>query len=933
MHEIESQFLDAMRSAGIQLDTSSAGGRHPIADGKVHRADSIGYKTRGKKHIWYVLHADKPPSGAYGDYKLGIEGKWTAGREQAEMSREERAQLKKRMEETARERASYTKLLNDNAASVAKNLLGKANSIRARADHPYLAAKNLPAFPGLRRLTHDVKYIIDPEEDEKTARSGSLLVPAYQIINGAVTLVGLQFISGNGKKRFLRGTPMGGTFHPIGPTPQNEDDIYIAEGYATAARIHEATGKRTVAAFNAGNLKAVVRALHKHYTNRRFIVMADNDRFTHQPIENPGVTKATEAAEAIGAWLVVPQFPDGADDKTDFDDLAQLRGIKAVRDAIDAVLPPPALPLSEQPDMGEPISFADIGQTGKDYLETFGRPHFRCLGVDGLHFYYQPLDVAQVVSLSASGHKIENLQVLAPVSWWEAEFPAKTGVNMRAAVDVCFRACKHRRKFVPHNAMRGRGAWFEGDTPVFHAGEQLIVNGQATSIGEHHSRYVYDEGEAIPVKLENPLTTEESRKFLQLCRSLRWQSPLSATLLAGWCVIAPVCGFLKWRPHMWISGEAGSGKSTVMDKIVKVALAETAKSVLGNTTEAGIRGMLGNDALPIIFDEAEPRDMESKSRLKGIMDYARASASESQGMIYKGTANQGVKGYRARSMFIFASINMQIEGYADETRITQLVLTKPDGDLNSEENKTHYARLLDDIINLMTPDFARRMLARTILLLPTLRRYVKVFTEAATIHLGAQRLGDQVGPMLAGSYLTATSKDISVEEALEWIRKNDWTDMSAKDAAKDDIRFLQHVTGHMVRHDTPEGGRWSRTIGELIEIADSAPDYVKTPDFLGKEKNKTKEAAIQSLARLGIRVARDGTGERAVEITTTYEGFRRQVLARTEWSGAKYRDILKAIPGAYSGKGNRYFTSGVNTPFVIVPISAILQEREPGEDG
>lgn len=35
--------------------------------------------------------------------------------------------------------------------------------------------------------------------------------------------------------------------------------------------------------------------------------------------------------------------------------------------------------------------------------------------------------------------------------------------------------------------------------------------------------------------------------------------------------------------------------------------------------------------------------------------------------------------------------------------------------------------------------------------------------------------------------------------------------------------------------------------------------------------------------------------------------------------------ILKAIPGAYSGKGNRYFASGTNIPFVVVPIEALLQ--------
>ena len=82
------------------------------------------------------------------------------------------------------------------------------------------------------------------------------------------------------------------------------------------------------------------------------------------------------------------------------------------------------------------------------------------------------------------------------------------------------------------------------------------------------------------------------------------------------------------------------------------------------------------------------------------------------------------------------------------------------------------------------------------------------------------------------------------------------------------------------------------------------------------------------MARLGIRVADDEAAGRVAEFTTSYEGFRKSVLRNTEWSCTKYRDILKAIPGAVSGKANRYFSSGVNTPYVAVPLGAILQEQE-----
>jgi putative DNA primase/helicase len=45
--------------------------------------------------------------------------------------------------------------------------------------------------------------------------------------------------------------------------------LVIAEGYATAASIHEATGLATVAAISCGNLLAVAEALRDRFPHRR----------------------------------------------------------------------------------------------------------------------------------------------------------------------------------------------------------------------------------------------------------------------------------------------------------------------------------------------------------------------------------------------------------------------------------------------------------------------------------------------------------------------------------------------------------------------------------------------------------------------------------------------------------------------------------------
>ena len=67
---------------------------------------------------------------------------------------------------------------------------------------------------------------------------GSIVVP---VRDERGDLVGLQFIDGEGAKKFLTGTAKRGAWHWVGELG-NRGPVAIAEGYATAATIHEATG-------------------------------------------------------------------------------------------------------------------------------------------------------------------------------------------------------------------------------------------------------------------------------------------------------------------------------------------------------------------------------------------------------------------------------------------------------------------------------------------------------------------------------------------------------------------------------------------------------------------------------------------------------------------------------------------------------------------
>ena len=203
-----------------------------------------------------------------------------------------------------------------------ENSRRKAESIwmvaaAAPADHPYLIAKNVQS--------HGLKL-----------DDGQLVVP----MRIGDTLHSLQFINVGGKKRFLTGGRKKGCYQLVG-TPG--EVLCIAEGYATAASIHEATGYPVAVAFDAGNLKPVGEELARHYPDSRLLFCADNDRTTDG---NLGLSKAKLAAKAVGGSVAVPEFPVGTPG-TDFNDLLQACGSDALQTTIGKALAwPEPLPIS-----------------------------------------------------------------------------------------------------------------------------------------------------------------------------------------------------------------------------------------------------------------------------------------------------------------------------------------------------------------------------------------------------------------------------------------------------------------------------------------------------------------------------------------------------------------------------------------------------------
>lgn len=280
-------FREAMQDVFGQLELL------PIPDGMIHRFHVPGDKP-GARNGWYVLYLDGIASGAFGSWKASGSSSWSSRRPAGHLEAQLVAQ---RVEQAKRQREAEQHQRQQTAAAEAIGLWRAAGL--ADPDHLYLIRKGCQ--PHILRQ-----------------HGAELLVPLFM----GRQLVNLQRIRPDGTKRFMPGGRVTGCYSPIGRIEPGQP-LYICEGWATGATIHEAKGAAVACAMNAGNLLEAGERLRRAYPDTPLIVAGDDDRQTEG---NPGRTAANRAAVALGCGLIFPPW-SGVEplSLSDFNDLRQWR--------------------------------------------------------------------------------------------------------------------------------------------------------------------------------------------------------------------------------------------------------------------------------------------------------------------------------------------------------------------------------------------------------------------------------------------------------------------------------------------------------------------------------------------------------------------------------------------------------------------------------
>lgn len=290
MDTVDQQFRNALEARGIVAPDVIVG------DGRLHRCDAVG--RNGKGDAVYLIHLDDHPAGGFENHKDGAG--WQSWRaDVGRMTFEQREELRARVAAATLVRQRQAEQRYKDGCAMAAKVWRRTAKCHLDHDHPYLKRKRVFAF-GL-------------------GYSGDRLVVP---VRAGQQITSVQYIAPDGQKRFLTGATVAGSYHAIGAPDAR---IYIAEGYATGATVHMATGDAVAVAFDCGNLMPVARRLRDMFPDMGLILCADDDE------SGIGEEKATEAADAVGGRVVLPvAYAEG----TDFNDMAAQLGLAAVAEAV-----------------------------------------------------------------------------------------------------------------------------------------------------------------------------------------------------------------------------------------------------------------------------------------------------------------------------------------------------------------------------------------------------------------------------------------------------------------------------------------------------------------------------------------------------------------------------------------------------------------------
>lgn len=469
------------------------------------------------------------------------------------------------------------------------------------------------------------------------------------------------------------------------------------------------------------------------------------------------------------------------------------------------------------------------------------------------------------------------------------------GTDWDAAINDIIRIAQEKPKLFDMTLIRGTGAWHDNGKIVVNTGKKIIVENQLIDLHEYESDYVYEAGKHVPYQINNKLTNEEANEFLNILSVIDFEKKIYSKFLAGWIVLAPWCGILKWRPHIWITGTSGSGKTWLINHLLTPLISDFGVKGQGSSSPAGIKQALNNSAKPIILDEMDAYTKIEKERMASHLLFFREASSGDNTAILQGTTGGEGRQWIINTMACFASVGLSLDNAADKNRFTILKLIS---DTKDKIRRNEKLKMLEEKKLLFTKPWVYSFHSRTFSLLKELLLTIDIMIEQCLYFLPTKRDADQIGTLLAGAYILTHDKACTAGEAKIFIEKSGLNEIVDNIAEKTDEEMLLDEILSWKLDIIESGRRNNLTIGSMIKI------YYSTVENL----SLSNETIKKELEQIGINLKSD-----CINIAVGHTAIKR-ILSDTPWKFT-YGDMLERLgfcekkifgPSSFAGVQKRF---------------------------
>jgi phage/plasmid primase-like uncharacterized protein len=609
------------------------------------------FRFGNKKNCWAIGHKW---SFKGNDYYMSYYGSWTEGTSHVFRSFKMDDSLTQPFRKTMKD--SLLKIESKINEEKELNSINCINEWKPKFDnavasevHPYLSEKKITESFGSR---------IDS--------NGTLLIPIFN----NEKFLGVQRIYKNNEdryeKRFSSGVRKKGSYLALKPI-LGASLVYVCEGFATAATVQMAApDSSVVCAWDCGNIEHAIKTIREICPLVNIVICADYDNRPKSKAHMIGEKKAQEATEKfINVTYVVPKFKD--DKKgSDFNDLHTLEGLEVVSD--------------------------QLSQVNYDVF------HFvKAIGCDDNNFYFTSSINNNICKIGQRITKDQLFTILPNKRYWASKYPTGNGngIDVESA-GLSLRNEAYKAGVMGSIKQRGTGAWLDSKRVVVNTGFDLLVDNMKLQYHFIDSRYIYTPGHTVDLSESNLMDKSLRKDLICLVNLLPWSQKDSSILFIGWIANSILSGLSPWRSHIWLTGSSGSGKSTVIDQIIKKCFGEFCHYFLGNSTEPGMRQTINNNSLPVIFDEFEADNNESLTRITKVIELIRQASSSTKGLIYKGSQSGTSTSFTPRFAALVSSIRVNLINKADRNRFTVLELDK---NKHNENDYLEMNKIMSKIFN------------------------------------------------------------------------------------------------------------------------------------------------------------------------------------------------------------------------------------------